>query len=186
MAELLENEMQVSATDEYAMQSEGKSLLEVPDVIATVHHESDNEYLSEQDDRPCSALSEDTERKIVEEEIAAVLSGETQVLTEHNVMGFVDRLLQACVTHEFFIKVFTILRLIFSLLELISIGYSLNQASAWQAMSCALLTTRLLKRKPKKTKKIVNGRRSCRSPTDPYQKARNKLKRNGGLQMLTK
>uniref|UniRef100_A0A1B0FJG2 Uncharacterized protein n=1 Tax=Glossina morsitans morsitans TaxID=37546 RepID=A0A1B0FJG2_GLOMM len=87
VAELLENEMQLSATDEYAMQSEGKSLLEVPDVIATVHHESDNEYLSEQDDRPCSALSEDTERKIVEEEIAAVLSGETQVLTEHNVMG---------------------------------------------------------------------------------------------------
>uniref|UniRef100_A0A1A9Z322 PDZ domain-containing protein n=1 Tax=Glossina pallidipes TaxID=7398 RepID=A0A1A9Z322_GLOPL len=87
VAELLENEMQLSATDEYAVQSEGKSLLEVPDVIATVHHESDNEYLSEQDDRPCSALSEDTERKIVEEEIAAVLSGETQVLTEHNVMG---------------------------------------------------------------------------------------------------
>uniref|UniRef100_A0A1B0B927 PDZ domain-containing protein n=1 Tax=Glossina palpalis gambiensis TaxID=67801 RepID=A0A1B0B927_9MUSC len=85
--EVLENEMQLSATNEYAVQSEAKSLLEVPDVIATVHQESDNEYLSEQDDRPCSALSEDTERKMVEEEIAAVLSGETQMLTEHNVMG---------------------------------------------------------------------------------------------------
>ncbi|KAI9588220.1 calponin homology domain-containing protein DDB_G0272472 isoform X2 [Glossina fuscipes] len=85
--EVLENEMQLSATNEYAVQSEAKSLLEVPDVIATVHHESDNEYLSEQDDRPCSALSEDTERKMVEEEIAAVLSGETQMLSDHNVMG---------------------------------------------------------------------------------------------------
>uniref|UniRef100_A0A1A9WG59 PDZ domain-containing protein n=1 Tax=Glossina brevipalpis TaxID=37001 RepID=A0A1A9WG59_9MUSC len=87
MEQILESETKISASCEYLSQSETKTLFEIPDVIATVHHESDIEYLSEQDDRPCSVLSEDTERKMVEEEIAAVLSGETQMLKEHNVMG---------------------------------------------------------------------------------------------------
>ncbi|XP_033241285.1 proteoglycan 4 isoform X8 [Drosophila pseudoobscura] len=44
-------------------------------------------YLPELPDRPCSALSERAEIKLVEEEIAAVLSGETEVLKEHSVLG---------------------------------------------------------------------------------------------------
>lgn len=46
-------------------------------------------YLPDLPDRPCSALSERAEIKLVEEEIAAVLSGETEVLKEHNVLGYV-------------------------------------------------------------------------------------------------
>ncbi|XP_037933465.1 myosin-13 isoform X2 [Teleopsis dalmanni] len=38
-------------------------------------------------ERSCSVLSENTERILVEEEIAAVLSGESEVLKEHNIMG---------------------------------------------------------------------------------------------------
>lgn len=49
----------------------------------------DTLYLPDLPDRPCSALSEQTEIKLVEEEIAAVLSGETEVLKEHNVLGYV-------------------------------------------------------------------------------------------------
>ncbi|XP_052846646.1 titin isoform X8 [Drosophila gunungcola] len=44
-------------------------------------------YLPDLPDRPCSALSEPQEIKLVEEEIAAVLSGESEVLKEHNVLG---------------------------------------------------------------------------------------------------
>ncbi|XP_030238231.1 transcription factor SPT20 homolog isoform X4 [Drosophila navojoa] len=44
-------------------------------------------YLPDLPDRPCSAMSEQTEIKLVEEEIAAVLSGESEVLKEHNVLG---------------------------------------------------------------------------------------------------
>ncbi|KAH8286385.1 hypothetical protein KR054_008199 [Drosophila jambulina] len=44
-------------------------------------------YLPDLPDRPCSALSERAEIKLVEEEIAAVLSGESEVLKEHNVLG---------------------------------------------------------------------------------------------------
>ncbi|XP_030372141.1 uncharacterized abhydrolase domain-containing protein DDB_G0269086 isoform X2 [Scaptodrosophila lebanonensis] len=44
-------------------------------------------YLPDLPDRPCSVLSEQTEIKLVEEEIAAVLSGESEVLKEHNVLG---------------------------------------------------------------------------------------------------
>ncbi|XP_026833162.1 titin isoform X3 [Drosophila erecta] len=44
-------------------------------------------YLPDLPDRPCSALSERQEIKLVEEEIAAVLSGESEVLKEHNVLG---------------------------------------------------------------------------------------------------
>ncbi|XP_034137137.1 LIM domain-binding protein 3 isoform X3 [Drosophila guanche] len=44
-------------------------------------------YLPELPDRPCSALSERAEIKLLEEEIAAVLSGETEVLKEHSVLG---------------------------------------------------------------------------------------------------
>lgn len=46
-------------------------------------------YLPDLPDRPCSALSERQEIKLVEEEIAAVLSGESEVLKEHNVLGCV-------------------------------------------------------------------------------------------------
>ncbi|XP_018793530.1 PREDICTED: RE1-silencing transcription factor isoform X3 [Bactrocera latifrons] len=45
------------------------------------------EILPELPERPSSVLSEQTEIKLVEEEIAAVLSGESEVLTEHNVLG---------------------------------------------------------------------------------------------------
>ncbi|KAH8361371.1 hypothetical protein KR084_000329 [Drosophila pseudotakahashii] len=44
-------------------------------------------YLPDLPDRPCSALSERQEIKLVEKEIAAVLSGESEVLKEHNVLG---------------------------------------------------------------------------------------------------
>ncbi|XP_017040451.2 titin isoform X2 [Drosophila ficusphila] len=44
-------------------------------------------YLPDLPDRPCSVLSERQEIKLVEEEIAAVLSGESEVLKEHNVLG---------------------------------------------------------------------------------------------------
>ncbi|KRG05973.1 uncharacterized protein Dmoj_GI12282, isoform G [Drosophila mojavensis] len=44
-------------------------------------------YLPDLPDRPCSAMSEQAEIKLVEEEIAAVLSGESEVLKEHNVLG---------------------------------------------------------------------------------------------------
>ncbi|XP_034106176.1 involucrin isoform X3 [Drosophila albomicans] len=47
----------------------------------------DNLYLPDLPDRPCSVLSEQSEIKLVEEEIAAVLSGESEVLKEHNVLG---------------------------------------------------------------------------------------------------
>lgn len=50
-------------------------------------HEVD--YIHDLEERPCSVLSEDSERKLVEEEIAAVLSGESEVLKEHNTLGFV-------------------------------------------------------------------------------------------------
>ncbi|XP_037810182.1 translation initiation factor IF-2 isoform X2 [Lucilia sericata] len=45
------------------------------------------DYMADLEERPCSVLSEETERKLVEEEIAAVLSGESEVLQEHNTMG---------------------------------------------------------------------------------------------------
>ncbi|XP_030570612.1 proteoglycan 4 isoform X2 [Drosophila novamexicana] len=47
----------------------------------------DSLYLPDLPDRPCSAMSEQSEIKLVEEEIAAVLSGESEVLKEHNVLG---------------------------------------------------------------------------------------------------
>ncbi|KAH8415595.1 hypothetical protein KR222_006005 [Zaprionus bogoriensis] len=48
----------------------------------------DTLYLPDLPDRPCSAMSsEQAEIKLVEEEIAAVLSGESEVLKEHNVLG---------------------------------------------------------------------------------------------------
>lgn len=40
-------------------------------------------------ERPSSVLSEESERKLVEDEIAAVLSGESEVLQEHDTLGFV-------------------------------------------------------------------------------------------------
>ncbi|KPU77863.1 uncharacterized protein Dana_GF25127, isoform B [Drosophila ananassae] len=49
--------------------------------------EEEGLYLPDLPDRPCSALSEQAEIKLVEEEIAAVLSGESEVLKEHNVLG---------------------------------------------------------------------------------------------------
>ncbi|XP_023033198.1 titin isoform X2 [Drosophila willistoni] len=54
---------------------------------AVVGAETGALYLPDLPDRPCSALSEHAEIKLVEEEIAAVLSGETEVLKEHNVLG---------------------------------------------------------------------------------------------------
>lgn len=56
----------------------------------------DTLYLPDLPDRPCSALSEQTEIKLVEEEIAAVLSGETEVLKEHNVLGYVSECIGHC------------------------------------------------------------------------------------------
>nr|XP_039150200.1 enolase-phosphatase E1 isoform X4 [Drosophila simulans] len=50
-------------------------------------HPVETLYLPDLPDRPCSALSERQEIKLVEEEIAAVLSGESEVLKEHNVLG---------------------------------------------------------------------------------------------------
>lgn len=58
-----------------------------PEQTHEKEHECELEYMSEPEERPCSVLSEDTERKLVEEEIAAVLSGESEVLKEHNTMG---------------------------------------------------------------------------------------------------
>jgi len=52
-------------------------------------HPVESLYLPDLPDRPCSALSERQEIKLVEEEIAAVLSGESEVLKEHNVLGCV-------------------------------------------------------------------------------------------------
>lgn len=52
--------------------------------------EPKTEILPELPERPSSVLSERTEIKLVEEEIAAVLSGESEVLTDHNVLGFVS------------------------------------------------------------------------------------------------
>lgn len=62
-----------------------------PDPLPPCAH-VDTLYLPDLPDRPCSALSEQTEIKLVEEEIAAVLSGETEVLKEHNVLGYVLQL----------------------------------------------------------------------------------------------
>lgn len=59
----------------------------------------DTLYLPDLPDRPCSALSEQTEIKLVEEEIAAVLSGETEVLKEHNVLGYVSECIGHCHCH---------------------------------------------------------------------------------------
>lgn len=52
--------------------------------------ELQTELLPELPERPSSVLSEQSEIKLVEEEIAAVLSGESEVLTDHNVLGFVS------------------------------------------------------------------------------------------------
>ncbi|XP_036219867.2 uncharacterized protein Zasp67 isoform X2 [Bactrocera oleae] len=49
--------------------------------------ELQTELLPELPERPSSVLSEQSEIKLVEEEIAAVLSGESEVLTDHNVLG---------------------------------------------------------------------------------------------------
>lgn len=51
--------------------------------------DTDADYISDLEERPCSVMSDETERKLVEQEIAAVLSGESEVLKEHNTMGFV-------------------------------------------------------------------------------------------------
>lgn len=59
----------------------------------------DTLYLPDLPDRPCSALSEQTEIKLVEEEIAAVLSGETEVLKEQNVLGYVSECICHCLCH---------------------------------------------------------------------------------------
>ncbi|KAM7358408.1 Z band alternatively spliced PDZ-motif protein 67 isoform 3-T3 [Cochliomyia hominivorax] len=45
------------------------------------------DYIDNLEERPCSVLSDESERKLVEEEIAAVLSGESEVLKEHNTLG---------------------------------------------------------------------------------------------------
>uniref|UniRef100_W8B0A7 PDZ and LIM domain protein Zasp n=1 Tax=Ceratitis capitata TaxID=7213 RepID=W8B0A7_CERCA len=47
----------------------------------------ETELLPDLPERPCSVLSEQSEIKLVEEEIAAVLSGESEVLKDHNVLG---------------------------------------------------------------------------------------------------
>uniref|UniRef100_A0A1I8NQR4 PDZ domain-containing protein n=1 Tax=Stomoxys calcitrans TaxID=35570 RepID=A0A1I8NQR4_STOCA len=52
-----------------------------------VAEESKVLYMPELEERPCSVLSENSERKLVEDEIAAVLSGETEILKEHNTLG---------------------------------------------------------------------------------------------------
>ncbi|XP_011183650.2 microtubule-associated serine/threonine-protein kinase 2 isoform X2 [Zeugodacus cucurbitae] len=49
--------------------------------------EPQTDILPELPERPSSVLSEQTEIKLVEEEIAAVLSGESEVLKEHDVLG---------------------------------------------------------------------------------------------------
>lgn len=54
---------------------------------AALAAEEEGLHLPDLPDRPCSALSEQAEIKLVEEEIAAVLSGESEVLKEHNVLG---------------------------------------------------------------------------------------------------
>ncbi|KAH8270098.1 hypothetical protein KR018_003999 [Drosophila ironensis] len=58
-----------------------------PPCYSTQPHPVEALYLPDLPDRPCSALSEKAEIKLVEEEIAAVLSGESEVLKEHNVLG---------------------------------------------------------------------------------------------------
>ncbi|XP_023169911.2 microtubule-associated protein futsch isoform X2 [Drosophila hydei] len=74
-------------------QLEARVELECRSAVTEMHsHASDQAsngglYLPDLPDRPCSALSEQTEIKLVEEEIAAVLSGESEVLKEHNVLG---------------------------------------------------------------------------------------------------
>lgn len=65
-----------------------------PPVIIDVPNElkdrvCDVEYMPDLEERPCSVMSEETERKLVDEEIAAVLSGESEILKEHNTIGFV-------------------------------------------------------------------------------------------------
>uniref|UniRef100_T1PEE8 PDZ domain protein n=1 Tax=Musca domestica TaxID=7370 RepID=T1PEE8_MUSDO len=40
---------------------------------------ADDQYVGDQDDRPCSVLSEESERKLVEEEIAAVLADASEI-----------------------------------------------------------------------------------------------------------
>lgn len=62
-------------------------LVDVP--LVSKEKLSDVEFISDLEERPSSAMSEETERKLVEEEIAAVLSGESEVLKEHNTLGFV-------------------------------------------------------------------------------------------------
>ncbi|XP_017484228.1 PREDICTED: titin [Rhagoletis zephyria] len=59
----------------------------IPRQLAVEEPDSQTEYLPELAERPSSVLSEQTEIKLVEEEIAAVLSGESEVLQDHNVLG---------------------------------------------------------------------------------------------------
>ncbi|XP_070136027.1 fibrous sheath CABYR-binding protein isoform X4 [Drosophila bipectinata] len=65
----------------------GAALASAPAPASASAPEEEGLYLPELPDRPCSALSEQAEIKLVEEEIAAVLSGESEVLKEHNVLG---------------------------------------------------------------------------------------------------
>ncbi|KAH8317028.1 hypothetical protein KR074_012045 [Drosophila pseudoananassae] len=65
----------------------GAALASAPAPAPALGPEEEGLYLPELPDRPCSALSEQAEIKLVEEEIAAVLSGESEVLKEHNVLG---------------------------------------------------------------------------------------------------
>lgn len=110
-------------------------------------------FLPDLPDRPCSALSDRAEIKLVEEEIAAVLSGETEVLKEHNVLG--------CVafnfTHFLLLSILplppsssssSLVALVlspfnrFHVIASISTGSSPSRASACPATSCARLTRR--------------------------------------------
>ncbi|XP_062131212.1 neurofilament medium polypeptide isoform X8 [Drosophila sulfurigaster albostrigata] len=75
----VEGEGQPEQQEEQEQQEERQSELQPVEV--------DNLYLPDLPDRPCSVLSEQSEIKLVEEEIAAVLSGESEVLKEHNVLG---------------------------------------------------------------------------------------------------
>ncbi|XP_036336297.1 titin-like [Rhagoletis pomonella] len=59
----------------------------IPRQLAVEEPDSQTEYLPELPERPSLVLSEQTEIKLVEEEIAAVLSGESEVLQDHNVLG---------------------------------------------------------------------------------------------------
>lgn len=67
----------------------GPGVAFAPAPPAALAAEEEGLYLPDLPDRPCSALSEQAEIKLVEEEIAAVLSGESEVLKEHNVLGCV-------------------------------------------------------------------------------------------------